>query len=184
MIPTFKTERLIIREMTEADLPNYEKYFIDYEVIRYLTASVPWPYPAEGVRDYLNQEIIPYLGKERWLWGIFLQKSPGELIGAIELRRKANPDNRGFWLGKKFWGRGIMTEALVPITNYAFDLLGFEKMVFTNAVGNGPSHRIKDKMGARLLYTKPAKFVDPDFKEHEVWELSKEAWQRKSINPQ
>ncbi|KTD02016.1 GNAT family N-acetyltransferase [Legionella feeleii] len=87
MIPIFKTERLILREMTEADLPNYEKYFIDYEVIRYLTASVPWPYPAEGVRDYLNQEIIPYLGKERWLWGIFLQKEPNELIGAVELRR-------------------------------------------------------------------------------------------------
>ncbi|KTD02017.1 hypothetical protein Lfee_0862 [Legionella feeleii] len=76
-----------------------------------------------------------------------------------------------------------MTEALVPITNYAFDVLGFEKMIFTNAVGNDPSHRIKDKMGARLLYTEPAKFVDSGFKEHEVWELSKEAWQRRFINP-
>lgn len=73
------------------------------------------------------------------------------MIGAVELRRKGS-DNRGFWLGKIFWGQGIMTEALVPITNYGFDILGFEKMILTNAVENRSSHRIKEKSGARLLY--------------------------------
>lgn len=73
---------------------------------------------------------------------------PKELIGAIELRRKGEPDNRGFWLAKKHWGRGIMTEAVIPVLEYAFNELGFEKLIFSNAVGNKRSHRIKEKTGA------------------------------------
>lgn len=175
-IPTFTTTRLVLKEITDNDFASYEKHFIDYEVIRYLTATIPWPYPNGGFKDYFERTIKPHLGKDKWLWGIFLKSSPHELIGAIELRRKEEPDNRGFWLGRHFWGRGIMTEALVPITNYAFNALNFDKLTLTNATGNHSSHRIKEKTGARFLYNKPAEFVDPEFKEHEVWELTKKSW--------
>ncbi len=177
-LPTFTTSRLILRAINENDYSSYEKYFNDYDVIRFLVKTVPWPYPKNGVKDYIEQQIFPYLGNDRWLWGIFLKALPHELIGAIELRRIANPDNRGFWLGKHFWGKGIMTEALAPITEYAFDILGFEKMIFTNAVGNRASRRLKEKMSARFLYREAAEFVDPSLKEHEVWELSKKDWQK------
>lgn len=176
-ISTFITKRLILRQVTLDDIVNYEKYFVDYNVIKYLRATVPWPYPDGGIQDYIEQEINPYLGKDRWLWGIFLKTFPNELIGAVELRRVGNPENRGFWLGKKFWGQGIMTEAIAPITNYAFDTLGFEKMIFTNATGNNSSHRIKEKTGARFLYKEPAKFVDSELMEQEVWEFTREDWQ-------
>ena len=38
-----------------------------------------------------------------------------------------------------------MTEAVKPITDYAFDVLGFEKLVLANAVGNSASRRMKWK---------------------------------------
>jgi hypothetical protein len=44
-LPVFTTERLILREVTEADASSYEKNFVDYEVISQLAATVPWPYP-------------------------------------------------------------------------------------------------------------------------------------------
>jgi RimJ/RimL family protein N-acetyltransferase len=43
-LPVFTTERLILREVTEADAPAYEKNFDDYEVISQLASVVPWPY--------------------------------------------------------------------------------------------------------------------------------------------
>ena len=55
-------------------------------------------------------------------------------------------------------------------------MLGFEVLVFANAVGNLRSRRIKEKTGARLLRTEPAEFVDPSFKDREIWELSKSEW--------
>ena len=69
-----------------------------------------------------------------------------------------------------------MTEAVIPIMDYAFDVLGFEVLVFSNALGNDRSRRIKEKTGAKLIRTEPAQFVDPAFTERELWELTAAAW--------
>ncbi len=176
-LPVFSTERLMLREVLEDDIPSYAKYFVDYEVIRHLSgANVPWPYPENGVRDYVVNEIIPKQGDDNWVWGIFLLSNPDELIGIIDLWRPGRPENRGFWLGRKFWGRGIMPEALVPITNHAFDDLGFDSLVLSNAKGNIRSRRIKEKAGARLLRIEPGYYVDPNLRECEIWLLTKEVW--------
>jgi RimJ/RimL family protein N-acetyltransferase len=94
----------------------------------------------------------------------------------VDLYREGKPENRGFWLGKKFWGHGLMTEAVIPITDYAFDTLGFETLYFDNALGNLRSRRVKEKTGARLIRTEPAKLVDPQYTEIEIWELTKQSW--------
>jgi RimJ/RimL family protein N-acetyltransferase len=176
-IPNFETARLLLREVTEDDVPSYETHFVDYEVIRQLNSLVPWPYPKGGVLDYVRTEIMPKQGNNHWVWAITLRACPEEMIGSIGLWRKGKPENRGFFLGRKFWGQGIMTEAVVPITDYAFDVLGFETLIFNNAVGNIRSRRIKEKTGARLLRIEPAKFVDPALTEQEVWELTSKEWQ-------
>lgn len=176
LVPVFETERLILKAVSESDIPAYERHFVDYEVIRHLSGA-PWPYPDGGVKDYLDKEVFSRTADtQRWIWGLFLKSKPDELIGTIDLWRAGRPENRGFWLGRKFWGLGLMSEAVVPVTNHAFDVLGFETLIFNNALGNDRSRRIKEKTGARLLRTEPAKFVDPAYKEKEVWELTKQNW--------
>lgn len=176
-LPILETKRLILKEVTMADVPAYEKYFVDYEVIRNLAASVPWPYPKDGVGQFLKM-TLPKQGDGRWLWGIYLKTNPAELIGAVDLYREGRPEHRGFWLGRPFWKQGIMTEAVTPVIDYAFSDLGFDTLIFANAVGNEGSHRVKVKTGARLIDVRPAKFVDPRFTEHEIWELTKTEWQK------
>jgi ribosomal-protein-alanine N-acetyltransferase len=183
-IPTFETKRLILREVTATDFLAYDRHFIDYEVIRELSSLVPWPYPANGVRDYFETVVFPNQGITRWLWGICLKSNPTEVIGGVELVRDGKPENRGFWLGRKFWGQGIMTEAVLPIMDYAFDELQFEKLIFSNALGNEKSRNIKLKTGARLIGARPAKFVNPDYTTAETWELTRDEWiHRKSNSP-
>lgn len=177
-IPTFHTERLILKPIELSDAESYEKIFVDYEVISQLSALVPWPYPRGGVSKYLSELILPKQGLTHWAWGIFLKENPDEVIGCVDIWREGRPENRGFWLARRFWGLGFMTEAVWPVMDYAFSELGFEKLVFTNAVGNVRSRRIKEKAGARLLRISPAKFVNPAYTEHEVWELTKEEWRK------
>ena len=177
-IPTLNTERLLLKAVTIKDVPSYKKHFVDYEVIQYLSSAVPWPYPDDGVEFFLNNLVIPRQGKDRWCFGIYLKINPDELVGCVDLWREPIPENRGFWLGKKYWGRGIMSEAVGPVTDYAFDHLGFEKLYFTNAVGNLASRRVKEKSGATYIETRPAKFVSPEFTHTELWELTKENWKR------
>ena len=175
-VPTFETERLLLTPVTLADSESYQKYVADYEVVRYLAAQFPWPYPDDGAETFIREVILPAQGKNKWVWGLHLKTDPDELIGVVDLWRKGCPENRGFWLGRKFWGQGLMTEAVQPVTRYAFEALGFEALVFSNAAGNIGSLRIKEKTGVRFLRLETAQFVDPELKELEVWSLSKADW--------
>lgn len=175
-LPIFETAGLLLRDITERDVPAYEKHFVDYEVIGTMSHMVPWPYPKDEVLRYIRAIVIPNQCIDQWFWGICLKSAPDELIGAIWLKRTGTPSNRGFWLGKRFWRQGIMTEAAKPVTDYAFDVLGFEKLILANAVGNAASRRIKEKIGAIFLRTEPATYVNPRYTEREVWELTRECW--------
>lgn len=181
MLPEFQTARLILRGITLADAEAYHRHFVDYEVIQHLSNAVPWPYPNDGVQLFIENFILPNQGKDRWMWGIYLKDNSSELIGGIDLWRQGRPEHRGFWLGKKFWGMGYMTEAVKPVMDYAFDHLSFEKIILSNAVGNLRSRRIKEKTGATFIGTRPSKFVSPLYTESELWEITKENW--KKFNP-
>lgn len=171
-----ETRRLILKPIEIDHASSYEKNFVDYEVIRHLSASVPWPYPEDGIRNFIKDYIIPNQGKDRWSWGMFLKSSPNEMIGGVELWRKGCPENRGFWLGKEYWGNSYMTEANEVILDYAFLYLNFEKLVFSNAKGNIGSRKIKEKTGAVLKEVVPSRFVDERYTESEVWALKKDNW--------
>jgi len=176
LVPKLETSRLLLRQVDESDFDNYKKYFVDYEVIKHLASQVPWPYPENGVAEFFKNIIYPELGKTRWNWGIYLKSNPGELIGAIDLLKDGKPEHRGFWLGKKFWGNGYMTEAVIPVMNYAFETLGYEKLILTNALGNIKSRRVKEKTGARFIGLKDQTFVSPEYTQSEIWEVTKPEW--------
>jgi len=181
-LPVFTTSRLILKAVTIEDAPAYQKHFSDYEVIRYLSSQVPWPYPENGAEFFIQNMILPRQGKDRWCWGIFEKDNANELIGAVDLWRTPIPENRGFWLGKKFWRKGYMTEAVTPVTDYAFSDLGFEELFFTNALGNERSRRVKEKTGAKFIELRDAKFVDSSFSQTELWKLTKHAWDSRNSN--
>ena len=175
-VPTLETKRLFLREVTMADEPAIKRHFIDYEVVRFLSYKIPWPYPEDGAKDYLENVVIPNQGKDRWIWGIYKKNNPKEMIGCIDMFKEGATENRGFWLSRGFWGRHIMSEAIPPTLKFAFNECGFEKMKFANAVGNLASRKIKERTGCKFMGLGPAKFVDPSVTEREMWELTKEDW--------
>lgn len=88
--PEFATKRLLLRGVSPNDVDSYTKHFVDYEVIRNLAAKVPWPYPENGVADYIRDVILPLQGVSRWDWGLFAQEAPSEMIDAWVLPRALN----------------------------------------------------------------------------------------------
>ena len=82
---------------------------------------------------------------------------------------------RGFWLGRKFWGRGLMTEAAECVTAFVFDELQWPHIYLTNAAANSGSHRIKVKQGAELVDVVPFDYVSgPGMRQ--TWILRRETW--------
>ncbi len=177
-LPEFETDRLYMRGVRLEDSESYEKNFANYEVVQHLSDQVPWPYPEGSTKSFLESVIIPKLGIDRWLWVMFLKDNRNEVIGCVDLWREGCPEHRGFWLAKEHWGKGLMTEAVQPVMDYAFDHLGFEKLVFSNAAGNDRSKRVKEKTGATYIGNRPAKFASDQYAEAETWELTKENWKK------
>ena len=175
--PTLHTDRLFLRPPNEADIPSWQKYFSDWEVIKHLSTQVPWPYPEDGVVEHWELRIQPALAANTaWHWAITERERPGVLIGTVDLKPEADElGNRGFWLGRPFWGRGLMTEAVTATQDWIFTQTDQPEIVVKNALSNTGSRRIKEKTGAE--------FVENDTSAHnsgdnvgEVWLIRREAW--------
>ena len=175
-VKPLETKRLYLKAPSLSDAESYQRYFADSAVIQELAAGIPTPYPSDGALVWLRDRIIPRQGKQHWAWGLFLKIEPTELIGLVELWRPGTPENRGFWLGQPFWGQGLMSEACDAITSHAFQELGFQELIFSNAVGNHRSARIKEKMACESIGKRPGKFMNPHYTEQQLWRLSKERW--------
>ena len=53
----------------------------------------------------------------------------------------------GYWLAEPFWGRGITTEALVAVTQYAVAMHALTRIFAVPFAWNAPSCRVLEKAG-------------------------------------
>jgi RimJ/RimL family protein N-acetyltransferase len=56
----------------------------------------------------------------------------------------------GYWLGEKLWGRGIVTEALSLVTEYAFAQCNLLRLFALPFADNAASARVLEKAGYSL----------------------------------
>ena len=56
----------------------------------------------------------------------------------------------GYWLGEPYWGRGVMTEAVVAVTTYGLEQLGLVRIFATPFEWNLASCRVLEKGGYTL----------------------------------
>ncbi|MDD1139537.1 GNAT family N-acetyltransferase [Pseudomonas sp. TNT2022 ID233] len=176
--PTLYTERLMLRPLELADAEAIQQQFPHWEVVRYLNALVPWPYPDDGALTYLRDIALPAIaaGKE-WHWTIRLKSAPEQLIGNISLMDE--PDNhRGFWLAPAWQGRGLMTEASEAVTRYWFENLDQPLMRVPKAAPNLGSRKLSERSGMRLIRADEDDFVGGRFP-REIWEITREEWRRR-----
>lgn len=173
--PTLYTRRLILRPLELADAEAIQQQFPHWEVVRYLNAQVPWPYPAEGARDYLRNVALPAIARgEQWHWSICRKSAPEQLIGNVSLMRQTD-NNRGFWLGPDWQGQGYMAEASEAVSEYWFEVLDQPLMRVPKAAPNLASRRISERAGMRLIRRDDDDFVSGRLP-REIWEITREEW--------
>jgi RimJ/RimL family protein N-acetyltransferase len=177
LTPVLETERLVVRPVREGDVSAIQRLFPQWQVVRYLHAGIPWPYPEDGAATNTVECLEQMRFRQKCHWAITLKGGDDTLVGRIELRPDdgASRDMRGFWLDPALHGRGLMTEAAERVTAFAFLDLGWPHLWLTNAAANVASSRIKEKQGARLIETVPKRYVSGEG-EGMVWLLEREVW--------
>jgi len=161
--------------MALADAEQIQALFPRWEIVKYLNAKVPWPYPPDGALQYIRIAALPAMERgDEWHWTLRLRSAPDTIVGAIGLM-KGEEENRGFWLAPEHRGQGLMTEACIWTSDFYFDVLGFERMRVPKAVANRPSRRISERMGMHLVRLEERDLVSGRLP-CEVWEITAEEW--------
>jgi RimJ/RimL family protein N-acetyltransferase len=176
--PPLETPRLLLRPLELADADQVQKLFPHWEIVKYLNAVVPWPYPADGAHVFFRDFELPAMERgEHWTWTIRLKEQPDQLIGSISLM-KGEHENRGFWLGLPWHGQRLMTEASDAVTDFWFDTLRFPVLRVPKAIANTASRRISERQGMRVVAVVERDYVSGRLPA-EIWEITAEEWNRR-----
>jgi [ribosomal protein S5]-alanine N-acetyltransferase len=182
--PTLQTGRLILRPLALSDAPAIQRHFNNWNIIQNLPFVVPWPYPDDGAEPFIRQQLEKIAaGEEIYQWVLALKCGDGEAIGNIRFTPKPDQPtgNRGFWLAEPYWNKGLMTEAIAAVNDFAFRTLGVESFYVSNAVSNVASRRVKQKTGAEFVGYIELPHHNGQTKS-ERWRVTRESWLGRSSN--
>ncbi|MDQ0325649.1 RimJ/RimL family protein N-acetyltransferase [Rhodopseudomonas julia] len=175
-IPEISTPRLTLRPLRIDDAAAIQRRFPQFEIVRYLNAVVPWPYPEDGALTFIRDVALPAIeaGRE-WHWTLRPKAGPDEAIGVISLKRDSDDDQRGFWLARQWQGQGLMSEAAEAVSAFWFETLGEPVLRVSKAVANDRSRRVSERGGMRLVAVTERNFVGGRLPS-EIWEITREEW--------
>lgn len=149
----FHTERLTIRRWQEEDAHSLYEYAKDPDI----GPIAGWP-PHNNIEESLDVIKNVLNGAECYA---ICEKGSDKAIGAVELKLNGHTDmtdrddecELGYWLGKPFWGRGYMPEAVKELLRHAFEDLGMTTVWCGYYDGNQKSKRVQEKVGFVFHHT-------------------------------
>ncbi|HZD49101.1 MAG TPA: GNAT family N-acetyltransferase [Silvibacterium sp.] len=163
-----------MRPVSLDDAEQVQAIFPRWEIVRYLTDQVPWPFPPDGVLTFYRDIAIPAMERgDAWRWTLRLRTNPGTIIGSVDLTR--GDTNRGFWLDPAHQRQGLMLEASNCVTDFWFNVLEMPVMRVPKAVDNTGSRRISEKQGMRMVSLEDRDYVSGRLPS-EIWEITREEW--------
>ena len=177
MTRSLLTNRLILAPLELKDAEQVQELFPHWEIVQYLAATVPWPYPPDGAYRFYRDVAVPAAARgDAWHWTLRLKSAPAQIIGSISLMR-GETENRGFWIGLPWQRQGLMTEACDAVTDYWFNVLGFPALRVPKAIANTASRRISEKCGMRIVGVEERAYVSGRHPA-EIWEITADEWRR------
>jgi [ribosomal protein S5]-alanine N-acetyltransferase len=135
----------VVRSWRRGDAPSVARYANNYKVWRNVRDRFPHPYTLMDAEEWVR-----YALREKPEVS-FAVEVGGEAAGGIGLVLGEDIHRRtaeiGYWLGEPFWGRGIMSEAVRALTDYAFQTFDLARVYAGVFESNPASMRVLEKAG-------------------------------------
>jgi RimJ/RimL family protein N-acetyltransferase len=150
MFTRIESERLILRRFEDSDLIPFVAYRNDPEVARYQS----W----DSCDEQEAMVLIREMGAARvgvpgeWFGFAIESKETGSLIGDCALRVDEHEPYRaevGFTLAREYQGRGLASEAVARVLDYAFGALGLHRIIAIADCRNASSVALLERLGMR-----------------------------------
>ncbi len=179
--PVLKTRRLVLREVTAKDIRWYYKHFNIWEIVD--GQECLGPRDMKAARRELKRYFTDNFRQGKGIrWGITI-KGSDELIGSAGLykwTKKTSQVETGYDLNPKYTGKGLMTEAMTGIIQYAFEVMKVNRIEALVSPRNKRSLGLVRRLGFRKEGTlREHDFYNGKFTDDFLFALLKKDWQHK-----
>ncbi len=171
--PVLTTPRLLLRQMTMADLP--EMFFLrsDEETVKYI--SRPRAKTYEDAARYITLFTDAAANNEGITWAIAFNDKPETIIGHIGFWRIIKEHHRaeiGYLLNPQHQGKGIMQQALTAALDYAFNTMHLHTIEGGVNPANAASIKLLERNGfVREAYFREDFFWEGEYHDSTVYSL-------------
>lgn len=146
-----ETDRLILRKYERNDAPAmYKNWASDGMVTKYLT----WPAHSsqEITQSIIDDWVSQYSDKKYYHWAIVLKEHGDEPIGdiaVVDIKENTSKAHIGYCIGRKWWNKGITSEALGAVMNFLFDIVEVNRIEARHDSRNPNSGKVMMKCGMK-----------------------------------
>lgn len=145
-----ETERLVLRTFEQSDLDD----FYEYASINGVGEMAGWKHHEN--KDESKAILNTFIDEDK-TFAICLKES-NRVIGSLGIERYGLEDKLsefegylgreiGYVLSKKYWGKGLMPEAMKAIIDYLFNTLDYDFLLCGYFLFNKQSKRVQEKCG-------------------------------------
>jgi len=170
--PVIETERLLLREITDADIDMLFCLRSDKTVMKYVDR--PLAVTKEDVMPLYNKTVAGVAENTGISWVIGLRET-AEMIGQIGFWRIDTENHRaeiGYMLRPEFFGKGFGSEALKAVLSHGFKHFRFHSVEANVSPGNDASKRLLEKAGfVQEAYFRENYYFDGNFLDSLIYSL-------------
>lgn len=154
ILETLITERLILRQWKESD----SKDLYEYAKSELVGPNAGWP-PHKNEEE--SKQVIRMFIRDNDTYAVVL-KEENKVIGSIGLHDR-KPDESlldlkqreiGYALNPKYWGKGLIPEAVNRVIQYGFEKLNLDVIWCGHFDTNHNSKRVCEKCGFNYRFKK------------------------------
>ncbi|MFI7416737.1 GNAT family N-acetyltransferase [Nonomuraea sp. NPDC049684] len=197
--PILRTERVLLVPLADRHLDLEVRLDSDPEVLRYLAGRPPTR--DEVVAAHARRMALTGKVDGLGFWMAFVRdgggrgstpperEEEGEFIGLMMLPPAHGPDqpddptvsDLGYRLVRRYWRRGLASEASLALLRHAFDTVGQSRVIAQTMAVNAGSRGVMQAIGMRYVRTYYPQFDDPLPGTHlgEVeYEMTRAMWER------
>lgn len=147
-VPVITTERLRLRGVEEKDIPALFELRSNSQLMRYMDSDKPKT--VSEARLFYDRLITGLQNKTGISWSITV-KDEGDVavgnIGLFNIRKEHFRTEIGYFLHPRLQGKGLMSEALPAVCNYAFSNLHLHSIEANVNPDNVASRKLLEKNG-------------------------------------
>ncbi|NJD03804.1 MAG: GNAT family N-acetyltransferase [Ruminiclostridium sp.] len=173
---SIETGRLLLRNFEKNDV---ESFFSCCGSRVILGQYMSWtPHGNIKITKRILDIITESYKNDTYNWAI-VSKNRNEVIGSIFVK-SLFPEHKcceiGYYLCEDFWGKGLMTEAVVVVVKFLFNEVGVHRVQAFHDIQNIASERVLQKSGFRLEGTMRHNRIrkDGSFSDVNIWAILNE----------